>query len=184
MKHGRIKNCFFAFLITLFLPIAAAGLDIHFSPNEGVNSFLTKVIDDTKKNLDIMMYSFTSEKLAKAVVRAHKRGVVVRVLLDETQAGGQHSQDEFLIKNGVKVRIENQEGSLHNKVTIVDGKMVITGSYNWTTSAEEKNQENIIIFTVEDDEEAVMKYQERFETLWHLNSPDSHKTDQLGGING
>ena len=172
MQLRRIKNCSFAFLVILLFPTVASGLDVHFSPHEGIQSFLVEVIDDTKKSLDIMMYSFTSEELAKAVVRAHKRKVMIRILLDETQAGGRHSKDEFLSEHGVNVRIEDREGLMHNKVAIIDGKTVITGSYNWTESAEKKNQENAIILTAEDDEEALKKFQGRFEYLWQLNLPE------------
>lgn len=173
MKTSRLKETCLAFLFVLLIPLTAWSFEVLFSPKGDIESHLVKLTDETKKTLDIMMYSFTSEELAKAVVRASKRKVMIRILLDETQAAGKHSKDEFLIEHGINIRIEDREGLMHNKVVIIDGKTVITGSYNWTESAENKNQENAIIFTAEDDEEAVNKFQERFEALWQLNSPES-----------
>lgn len=172
MTTSRLKTTCLAILAVLLTPLSGRSFEVLFSPLGQVESRLVEITDEAEKTLDIMMYSFTSDELAKAVVRAHKRKVSIRILLDETQVAGRHSKDKFLVESGINVRIEDREGLMHNKVAIVDGIIVITGSYNWTKSAENRNQENAIIFTAEEDEDALKKFEERFEYLWQLNAPE------------
>jgi phosphatidylserine/phosphatidylglycerophosphate/cardiolipin synthase-like enzyme len=108
-------------------------------------------------------YSFTDSDLAWAVVKAQQRGVRVRVYLDDGQAAGRYAKGRFLEKRGVAVRYYHGEGLMHHKFAVLDGQQVITGSYNWSASAEERNKENALVFT---GRAYAAAYTAEFEKLW------------------
>ena len=93
-----------------------------------------------------------------------------RIVLDQGQEIEPASKSGYLIKHGFEVRYHLGFGLMHNKFAIIDGKSLITGSFNWTLTAEERNEENLLIIT---DEGTIEKYKERFEYLWNTSRPDS-----------
>jgi len=90
-------------------------------------------------------YSFTSAFIAKALVAAQKRGVKVEVILDKENFLEEFTQSRILRRGGVPVLLDGRHGIAHNKVIIVDDKTVMTGSFNFTKAAQEKNAENMLI---------------------------------------
>ena len=90
-------------------------------------------------------YSFTSAPIAKALVDAHKRGVQVQVILDKSQKGEKYSSADFVLHAGIPTFIDAKHAIAHNKIMIIDGQTVITGSFNFTKAAEESNAENLLV---------------------------------------
>lgn len=78
-------------------------------------------------------------------MNAHKRGVKVEVILDKSQRTDEYSSATFLSNAGIPVKIDAQHAIAHNKIMIIDGETVITGSFNFTKAAEENNAENLLI---------------------------------------
>lgn len=78
----------------------------------------------------------TSAPIAKALLNAHKRGVKMEVILDKSQRTQKYSSATFLLNVGIPVKIDAQHAIAHNKVMIIDGETVITGSFNFTRAAE------------------------------------------------
>jgi len=101
-----------------------------------------------------MIYGFTLDALADALIRAAERGVDVKVLIEAESAGWKGSEHEKLIAHGVDVKLDSNPDLMHHKVMVIDGRIVVTGSYNWTWSAEKNNDENILV--VEDPEAAAI----------------------------
>ena len=93
----------------------------------------------------VQAYSFTSAPIAKALLDAHKRGVKVEVILDKSQRTDEYSSATFFFNAGIPTQIETQHVIAHNKVMIIDGETVITGSFNFTKAAEESNAENLLM---------------------------------------
>ncbi len=93
----------------------------------------------------VQAYTFSSAPIAKALLNAHKRGVNVEVILDKSQRTQKYSSATFLYNVGIPLKIDSQHAIAHNKVMIIDGERVITGSFNFTKAAEENNAENLII---------------------------------------
>ena len=93
-------------------------------------------------------------------------GCEVRVYLDESQKAGKHSKVRELLAGGAEVRFEDGPGLMHNKFCVIDGQVLITGSYNWTGAAEEKNDENVLVIF---SGEAVKMFEEQFERMWKEN---------------
>ena len=78
-------------------------------------------------------------------MEAHKRGVKVQVILDKSQRTEKYSSADFLVNMGIPVRIDAQHAIAHNKIMVIDGQTVITGSFNFTKAAEENNAENLLV---------------------------------------
>ncbi len=116
-----------------------------FSPNGRCTNLIVSSIDNAKKSIDVMAYSFTSQPIAEALVTAHKRGVNVQILIDKSQLKEKYSQLNYLGQNGLSLFIDSAQGIAHNKVMIFDDRFVLTGSFNFSKAAESRNAENIVI---------------------------------------
>ncbi len=126
-------------------PQPAEILAIYFTPPAGAASGLIKQIDGAKKSIKVMAYGFTATNLAEALVRAKRRGVDVGLIQDEKSAQNNRETLPILLAAGIDVRSDGKHAIQHNKVMLIDDDIVITGSYNFTKSAEKRNAENIII---------------------------------------
>ena len=93
----------------------------------------------------VQAYSFTSQPITRALIDASRRGVKVDVILDKSQERERHSTAEWLARSGVPVEVDAVHAIAHNKVMVIDGETVLTGSFNFTTAAEERNAENLLL---------------------------------------
>lgn len=118
---------------------------VFFSPNGGAEAAIIRTIDSAQKQILVQAYSFTSEPIATALVRAKHRGCDVRIILDKRQRTAHHSQWRLLAFHGIPVYFDTRVALHHNKVMIIDSATVITGSYNFTRSAEKRNAENLLV---------------------------------------
>lgn len=117
-----------------------------FSPRGGCTEAIIHQIDNAKSEILVQAYSFTSAPIAKALLNAHKRGVKVEVILDKSQRGTErYTSATFLVDSGIPTYIDAKHAIAHNKIMIIDRETVITGSFNFTKAAEEKNAENVLI---------------------------------------
>jgi phosphatidylserine/phosphatidylglycerophosphate/cardiolipin synthase-like enzyme len=127
------------------ITLQKTSVDVYFSPDGGCTSAITKVLGQAKQEILVQAYSFTSAPIAKALLNAHKRGVKVQVILDKSQWSEKYSSATFLKNSGIPTFIDDKHAIAHNKIMIIDQEIVITGSFNFTKAAEEKNAENILI---------------------------------------
>ena len=111
--------------------------EVYFSPNGGCTDAIVRELDKAKSTVLVQAYSFTSYRIAKALLEAHKRGIKVEVILDKSQKSDQYSSADFLANSGMSVKIDSVHAIAHNKVRVIDGETVITGSFNFTKAAEE-----------------------------------------------
>ncbi len=103
-------------------------------------------LSSAKSTVLVQAYSFfTSAPIAQALASAHRRSVKVQVILDKSQKTGRYSSATFIHNNSIPCFIDSQHAIAHNKVMIIDGAMIITGSFNFTKAAEEANAENLLI---------------------------------------
>ena len=119
--------------------------EVYFSPHGGCTESIIRELNKAKSTILVQAYSFTSAPIAKALLNAHKRGVKVEVILDKSQRTQKYSSATFLYNQGIPVKIDAQHAIAHNKVMIIDGETVITGSFNFTKAAEESNAENLLV---------------------------------------
>jgi phosphatidylserine/phosphatidylglycerophosphate/cardiolipin synthase-like enzyme len=118
---------------------------VYFSPNHGATRAVVEALDAAKATVLVQAYSFTSAPIAKALVEAHDRGVHVQVILDRKEVGTKYSSADFVAHAGIVTLIDGTHAVAHNKVMVIDGLTVITGSFNFTTAAERQNAENLLV---------------------------------------
>jgi len=118
---------------------------VYFSPHGEATSAIRQALNNAKSTVLVQAYSFTSAPIADALVKAHKRGVKVQVILDKSQKTQKYSSADFLANSGIPTRIDAAHAIAHNKVMVIDNEVVITGSFNFTKAAEEKNAENLLV---------------------------------------
>jgi phosphatidylserine/phosphatidylglycerophosphate/cardiolipin synthase-like enzyme len=125
---------------------AQAPAKVYFSPHGGCTDAIVAELAAAKRSVRVQAYSMTSAPIAKALVDAAKRGVDVQVVLDRTNVRpGQYSAATFLAHAGIATSIDARHQIAHNKVIIVDGAVVLTGSFNFTKQAETSNAENLLV---------------------------------------
>jgi phosphatidylserine/phosphatidylglycerophosphate/cardiolipin synthase-like enzyme len=130
---------------TICPPCKETPTQVYFSPHGGATQAIINEISNAKTEILVQAYSFTSTSIAKALVDAHKRSVKVEVILDKSQRKETYTEATFLANMGVPTFIDDKHAIAHNKIMIIDKATVITGSFNFTKAAEEKNAENVLI---------------------------------------
>jgi phosphatidylserine/phosphatidylglycerophosphate/cardiolipin synthase-like enzyme len=142
------------------------GWQVFFSPGGGCANAIVQKVGEAKDSVFVQAYSFTSEPIAKALADAKKRGVTISVILDKDQQSDQYSEANFLGRADIRTLIDGEHAINHNKVMVIDGETVITGSFNFTMAAEEKNAENLLIIR---DKALAQRYTEN----WYVHAAHS-----------
>ncbi|NXW44571.1 PLD6 hydrolase, partial [Nyctiprogne leucopyga] len=135
-------------------------------------SRLLRLLLSARRSLDICLFAFCSPQLGRAVQLLHRRGVRVRVVTDAQYMGLRGSQIGLLRHVGIQVRHDQEDGYMHHKFAIVDRKMLITGSLNWTTQAIQNNRENVLVV---EDAEYVEPFLDEFERIWEEYNPTNYR---------
>jgi phosphatidylserine/phosphatidylglycerophosphate/cardiolipin synthase-like enzyme len=120
-------------------------IEVAFSPKVGATELVVKAIVSAKKSIRLASYSFTSKPIAQALVDAHKRGVDVQVVVDKSQKSERYTSATFLANTGIPTRVDSKHAIQHNKFMVIDGVHVQTGSFNYTSAAEQRNAENAMV---------------------------------------
>ncbi|MHB9072520.1 MAG: phospholipase D family nuclease [Desulfobaccales bacterium] len=160
------KKTLILLLVTLCLWSAVAlaqtgSIRVYFSPNGGCTDAILEQINRAKTEILIQAYSFTSKPIAQALIQAQKRGVRIAAVLDKSNWTQKYSAATFLKNVDVPVYIDDKHAIAHNKIMIIDNRVVITGSFNFTMAAETKNAENLLI--IEDMPDFTRAYRENFQ---------------------
>jgi phosphatidylserine/phosphatidylglycerophosphate/cardiolipin synthase-like enzyme len=128
------------------LALDNAPAKVCFSPGGGCTKGIVKEIEMATREVLLQAYSFTSAPIRNALVNAQRRGVNIEVILDkEEQREQKFKTAGAFAKSRISVYIDDKHSSAHNKVIIIDRETVITGSFNFTYAAENKNAENVLI---------------------------------------
>lgn len=122
-----------------------AVLEACFTPGMDCTQRIIEAVGQAENTVLVQAYSFTSKPIAKALVDAKKRGIDVRVILDKSQVNYRYSVFPMLADALIPVFVDSKPAIAHNKLIMIDGKMTITGSFNFTTAAQKRNAENIMI---------------------------------------
>jgi phosphatidylserine/phosphatidylglycerophosphate/cardiolipin synthase-like enzyme len=149
----RLASGCFVVALLLLIPSCAnrayeqssADIQVYFSPQGGCTAAVVNAVNGAKESVLVQAYSFTSAPIGKALLDAHKRGVKVQVILDKSQRTEKYSLAAFLKNAGIPTFIDDKHAVAHNKVIVIDSRVVITGSFNFTKEAEESNAENLLV---------------------------------------
>jgi phosphatidylserine/phosphatidylglycerophosphate/cardiolipin synthase-like enzyme len=144
-------------------------VETFFSPEDPTLTRLVDLVNEADKSVYFLAFSFTSDDLATAISAANDRGVLIHGVMDASQAAGnQGGEYEALLARGINVRLDGEGGSMHHKVLIIDGEIVVTGSYNFSASAEEHNDENTLVIH---DPVLAELYMDEFWRVWEFSQP-------------
>ena len=125
----------------------ATKIQYGFSPEGSAESLVIKVIDSSKQDIRMMCYSFTSPQIVTALINAKHRGVNIAIVADKNGNRGKNSRAamNLVVHAGIALRLDSAYKIQHDKVIVVDGKTVETGSFNYTASAANSNSENVLV---------------------------------------
>ena len=144
-----------------------------FTPGGNCTDPIVSEIAGAQQSILVQAYSFTSVPILSALKAAHARGVDVEVIVDKTSArqsksGSRYSAATFLSNAGIPVWVDTKVAIAHNKVMVIDGETVITGSFNFTAAAEKNNAENLLVL---DDPALAGKYRANWERRRAVSAP-------------
>ena len=165
-------------VLILFITISVSTLaktEVYFSLSDNPQKAIIKNINQAEAFINIAMYTFTDKDILLSLENAQERGVKVRVYLDRSQIESTYSISRLLVQKEIKVRISTNNYIMHNKFAIIDNRLLLTGSYNWTASANSRNDENLMVI---DDPEIIAIFQNQFVNLW-TNKYNSERTKEL-----
>jgi len=137
-------------------------VELRFSPEGGVAERIVELLLGAQQSIQIMAYNLTLDSISEAILERAAAGVAVQGVFDEGQAQNQGSDVSRLAQAGLDVWLDGNPGLMHHKVIVVDGELVITGSYNFSRSAEERNDENVLFLF---SQELAAQYLLEFERL-------------------
>jgi phosphatidylserine/phosphatidylglycerophosphate/cardiolipin synthase-like enzyme len=148
------------------LQIESTPAEVYFSPDDGTQQRLYELISEAKQSVSFLAYSFTSDALVEAILERAAAGVTIAGVLDESQAlGNQGGEYQRMLESGLDVRLDGNPVTMHHKVLIIDDRIVVTGSYNFSQNAETRNDENTLILY---SPEIAELYMAEFERVFEL----------------
>lgn len=139
----------------------------YFSPGPQCRAKIIECLHRATKAVDICVFTITDNHISEALKSVHKRGVKVRIISDNHKSEDRGSDIEHLADFGIPVRIDNTRFHMHHKFALFDRETLLTGSYNWTISAADVNNENIVIL---EDSGTVRSFIKEFDRLWNTLS--------------
>lgn len=138
----------FSFILGLHLGclVSKAENTVFFSPGDNISKIITLEIAKANKSIDVAIFGFTDLDIAYALIKKHQQGVKVRVYRDKLQSkeSGQKALNKLLVDAGIPLRVKETGILMHMKCMIVDGKTLLTGSYNWSAGAKKQDNDFII----------------------------------------
>jgi len=149
-------------------PTETVRAQVYFSPGPGCLEAIHRELDGSRSKVDICVFTITDDRLARAIVEAHQRGVQLRIVTDDDKARDRGSDVYELADAGIEVRVDQSAHHMHHKFAVFDSSTLVTGSYNWTRSAAQRNRENIL---VTDDDRLVGPYRRVFDEMWNRLEP-------------
>ena len=151
MRYFFVICWFLMYFFCTSVMASSADVSVCFTPRQDCGSELLRLINSAKHSIRMQTYSFTLYKVAHALVMMKQQGVDVQVIMDKSQFQcGQFSQASYLMQQGIAVFDDDSLNIAHNKIIIVDGERVETGSFNYTSSAEHYNAENMVFIDSSD----------------------------------
>ncbi len=136
---------------------------VYFSPGEDCRRAVVNNLGNATRTIDICVFTISDDQISEAILKAFERGVKVRVISDDNKKEDRGSDVTFLQNKGVPVVFDSSSHHMHHKFALIDQKMLLNGSFNWTRSASFGNQENLV---ATNDPHLLTQFSEEFEKLW------------------
>lgn len=136
---------------------------VYFSPGDNcLNAILSK-LKQAKKEVKVCLFTISDNRIGSVLRDLHFDGIDVKIITDNDKRFDRGSDIHYLLGKGLNIKIDRTDAHMHHKFAVIDDDITITGSYNWTKSAEERNYENIV---VTDQRDITKAYLKEFDKLW------------------
>ena len=135
----------------------------YFSPGDACMQRLRALCVGARQTMDICVFTISDDRLSGVILDAHKRGVQVRIISDNDKVHDDGNDVRRLHEAGIPVRVDHSQYHMHHKFALFDGRQLANGSFNWTRTATEYNDENLV---VSNDRNLVRSFSQQFERLW------------------
>ncbi|MBS0001024.1 MAG: DUF1669 domain-containing protein [Cyclobacteriaceae bacterium] len=145
-----------------------AGNDAFFSHHDDIREFVIKALKSATKDLKICMFTISDDPIAETVAGCHRQGINVRIITDDGKIFDKGSDIYSLYRMGIKIKMDTFRSLMHHKFVIIDNYKLLTGSYNWTRTGSDVNNENVLITT---NNRIVKAYKNEFKRLWSEMKP-------------
>lgn len=136
-----------------------------FSPGGHCDMVLVDLINHATTSIHVLIYSFTLDDVANALIQARDRGVDVKIVMEKDNANGQGSEYQTLKQANMNIRLDSNSALMHDKVAIIDNHIIVTGSFNWTASGTDHNNENMAIL---DSQSWAAAYETTFQSVYSV----------------
>ncbi len=149
--------------LTLLPKEVSSSSAAYFSPGRECRSAIITNLRKAQSSVKICVFTISDDEISREIVAAHRRKVSVKVISDNDKSFDRGSDIESLFKSGIPLKIDRTDDHMHHKFCLIDKQVLLTGSYNWTRSAAERNHENILIT---EETGVVKEFLGEFEKLW------------------
>lgn len=163
MAFGVCRGMFTNWFRSKHASTGHSRMNAYFSPGESCLRQIISQFQACRKTADVCVFTITDDRITRALLDAHRRGVKIRIITDNDKAFDLGSDVEQIVKAGISLKMDRTSFHMHHKFAIFDGTTLINGSYNWTRSACEQNMENI---TVTELPALTQAFQNEFNKLW------------------
>lgn len=143
-------------------------VEVYFSPDDMAALQIVDALENAQERIVFMAYTITLDAVADVLIERAEAGVDVMGVLDTDQVGNLGSDADRLLAAGVDLRLDGNPDKMHHKVFIIDDLIVITGSYNFSQSAESRNDENVVVLR---SPVLAQRYLEEFSRIWDAAAP-------------
>jgi phosphatidylserine/phosphatidylglycerophosphate/cardiolipin synthase-like enzyme len=171
---SRLYVCRIAalFLASLCLAPAIAraakpSFEDAFSPHQGATALIVSALEEADRTVYVAAYSFTSKRIAAALMKAHDRGVDVEIVIDASERDGK--QARLMSEYGIPLRLNDRYNIMHDKFMVIDGHTLELGSFNYTLAAESQNAENVLV--IRNCPDIARDYAQQWRKLWDEARP-------------
>lgn len=141
---------------------------VYFSPGPDCMNAIIDTLKKAKRRAKICVFTISDNRIVDAVKEMQLNGVNIKVISDNDKRFDQGNDIDYIARLGIDVRLDTTQAHMHHKFAVIDDTITITGSYNWTRSAEQKNYENIL---VTDSKDVAKAYGREFDKLWEITEP-------------
>lgn len=142
---------------------ASAVIESYFAPQDDCPGRICSLLNQTRNKADICVFTITDDRVSDTIIATHERKVSVRIITDDDKSGDRGSDVERFSRAGIPVRIDRTANHMHHKFALFDHRLLLNGSYNWTRSAADRNEEN---FLITGEPQFIEDFARMFEKLW------------------
>lgn len=151
--------------------LSSAGSELstaYFSPGETCRNAIIRQIHSATSDLNICVFTISDDLITSALLTSHKKGVRIQVLTDNDKSLDEGSDVDQIARAGIAVKMDTTSNHMHHKFMVADGRVLLTGSYNWTRSAARFNHENILVTR---EAGTIKSFTDEFAQLWKEMEP-------------